>query len=142
VSALVEERVAKARARAPEIISTYDGPPPTRESNGIAAALSPQTANIVSAIARGWTVSNLALHLRTHGIEFSAQTIAKEIDRIIDDALRRAIAEGAKPEVAARKILGVDLTIASDAVKARVTRRLARLTPLSRLSKRSTNNNA
>jgi hypothetical protein len=105
--------------------------------------LLPQSASIVRAIARdGWTVPVLALHLSTHGVPFAPQSIAKAIDRIIDSALRDELARGKSPSSAARKILGINLSIAGDAVKANVTRRITRLTHTPPSAKHRGTNNA
>jgi hypothetical protein len=121
--------------------AAISAPPPSREPSGVAAALAPLAADILAAIRNGWTVGDLAKRLAESGLAYSAQSIAKVVDAIVDDALRAAINDGAKPVVAAKRVLGIDLARANAQVTARIQRRLTRLTP-TRSAKSRGNRNA
>ena len=138
------DRVAAARAKSREIAEGLSSAqPPAHERNGVAAALVPLREQILSAIARGWCVADLAKHLAANGVAFSVASLSKAVDEIVDDALRAEITSGTKAHIAVKRVVGIDLVKANSQVKARFDRRLARLTHTrSRPSKRGTNNNA
>jgi hypothetical protein len=124
----ISDRVTIARENGANIRAALTAPPPVHEPSGVYAALADYRADILSAIRRGWAVSSLAASLIESGVDFSRQSIAKAIDHIIDDALRDAIAGGAKPGAAVKQVLGINLATANAQVTARVERRITRLT--------------
>jgi hypothetical protein len=145
VSASLSERVEATRACAPRIREVLAASPPEPENTGtgVSAALSEYRDDILSALRRGWTVAQLAPLMIDGGVPFSAPSVAKAIDRIVDAALSAEFVRGAKPATAAKRVLGIDLSLAKKQVRSRVERRLARIARLTHTppsSKRGANN--